>query len=161
MLRGWNGVLIEPSPTQFAKAAGARRVPCLQVAVADRTGEAEFLDVQEGYTQMSGLTESYAENLRATVEGDPRHKGQLIKVPIRTLPDILDEHGLKKIDYVSLDVEGGEMAILSAFPFDRYDITAWTIENNQALTEIPELMVSKGYRRSEAIGVDDVYVKIR
>ena len=51
------------------------------------------------------------------------------------------------------------MAILSAFPFDRYRITAWTIENNQGGTEIPELMQARGYRRIEALGVDDVYLR--
>ena len=91
MFRGWTGVLVEPSPTQFVKATTVRRAECLQVAVADAEGEAEFLDVEEGYTQMSGLTASYADNLRKTVEADPRHKGNLITVPITTLPKIMDE----------------------------------------------------------------------
>ena len=160
LMRGWSGVLVEPSPTQFTHAQAARRCPCLQVAVADRTGEAEFLDVQEGYTQMSGLTESYAQNLRETVENDPRHKGALIKVPLTTLPEILDGQGIQRADFVSLDVEGGELAILSTFPFDRFDITAWCIENNQESAQIPELMMARGYRRIEAIGVDEIYVKV-
>ncbi len=158
VFRGWSGVLVEPSPTQYAKAAGFRRAECLQVAVADRDGVAEFLDVQEGYTQMSGLTDSYAPDMRKRVEADPRHKGDLISVPITTLPQILDDRGLVEVDFISLDVEGGEMSILTAFPFDRYRITAWTIENNSAGNEIPELMARKGYRRIEALGVDDVYV---
>ena len=157
--RNWTGILVEPSPTQFAKASTFRRAECLQVAVADVEGEAEFLDIEEGYTQMSGLTASYAASLRETVEADPRHRGNLITVPITTLPAILDERGLTEIDYISLDVEGGEMAILSAFPFDKYHIAAWTIENNQGGTEIPQLMADRGYRRIEALGVDDVFVR--
>ena len=159
LLRGWSGLVVEPSPAQFAKAEAIRRVPCLQLAVADRAGAAEFLDVRAGYTQMSGLTASYADKTRATVEADPRHKGELITVTLTTLPEILDANGLAEIDYVSLDVEGGELAILSGFPFERYRITAWTIENNRADTLIPELMAGKGYRRTEALGVDDVYVR--
>lgn len=159
MMRGWTGLLVEPSPTQFARAQDVRRATCLRAAVADQAGEAEFLDIQEGYTQMSGLTATYAEGLRTQVEADPRHKGALITVPVTTLPDILDDNGLTEIDYVSLDVEGGELAILSGFPFDRYRITAWTIENNQADVRIPELMIANGYRRIEALGVDDVYVR--
>ncbi len=159
LMRGWSGVLVEPSPTQFAHAQAARRCPCLQVAVADRAGEAEFLDIQEGYTQMSGLTESYAQNLRETVENDPRHKGALIKVPLTTLPEILDDQGFERIDFIALDVEGGELAILSSFPFERFDIAAWCIENNQDNAAIPELMATYRYRRIEAIGVDEIYVK--
>ena len=51
------------------------------------------------------------------------------------------------------------MSVLSSFPFEKYDITAWTIENNTSDSEVPQLMTSKGYQRIEAIGVDDVYVK--
>lgn len=158
LIRGWSGILVEPSPTFHARAAALRRVPCLQVAVAADAGEAEFLEVSEGFSQMSGLTASYDPGLRATVEADPRHRGELIRVPTRPLAAILDDHGLAEIDYVSLDVEGGELAILRAFPFERYRITAWTIENNAATRNIPALMHDKGYLRVEALGVDDVYV---
>jgi len=158
LLRGWTGLLVEPSPTYFRQAAAFRRATCLQLAVADRDGEAEFLEVQEGFTQMSGLTESYDAALRDKVEADPRHRGEVIRVKTRTLPRILDQHFLREIDYISLDVEGGELAVLSAFPFERYRVTAWTVENNIASRAVPDLMRDKGYRRVEALGVDDVYV---
>lgn len=159
MMRGWSGILIEPSPKFFAKASAIRKTTCLQVALADKEGEAEFLEVQEGFSQMSGLTASYDESLRSTVESDPRHKGELIKVKTQTLESILDNAGLTAVDYVSLDVEGGEMSVLSTFPFEKYDIQAWTIENNTSDTEVPQLMIAKGYQRIEAIGVDDVYIR--
>ncbi|MEM9063794.1 MAG: FkbM family methyltransferase [Pseudomonadota bacterium] len=158
LLRGWKGLLIEPSPTFFKKAEAFRKATCMQVALSDEEGEAEFLDVQEGYSQMSGLTASYDSKLRETVESDPRHKGELIKVKTKTLPGILDQNFLKEIDYISLDVEGGEMAVLSGFPFERIRVTAWTVENNTGGTDIPTLMREKGYQRVEALGVDDVYV---
>ena len=159
LMRGWTGILIEPSPAFFAKANAFRRATCLQMALADEEGEAEFLDIQEGYSQMSGLTASYDPKLRETVEADPRHKGDLIKVKTRTLAKLLDQHFLKDIDYISLDVEGGEMAVLSSFPFERFNVTAWTIENNAGTTEIPDFMKTKGYARVEALGVDDIYVR--
>jgi FkbM family methyltransferase len=159
LIRGWSGLLIEPSPTFFARAQEFRRATCLQCAIAGREGEAEFLDVTEGFSQMGGLTATYDAKLRETVEANPRHQGDLITVKTRTLEKVLDQHFLKGIDYISLDVEGGEMAVLSAFPFEKYDITAWTIENNDAKMQIPQLMRDKGYNRIEALGVDDVYVK--
>lgn len=158
LLRGWKGLLIEPSPTFFAQASAFRKATCLQVALSDQDGEAEFMDVQEGYSQMSGLTATYDPKLRETVESDPRHKGELITVKTRTLPDLLDQNFLREVDYVSLDVEGGEMAVLSSFPFDRFRVTAWTIENNTGATDIPAFMRDKGYKRIEALGVDDIYV---
>jgi FkbM family methyltransferase len=158
MMRGWSGLLIEPSPAPHAQAEQARRCPCLRLAVAGAEGEAAFLDVRAGLTQMGGLIDSYDAKTRTAVEADPRHKGAVIRVPTRPLADILDEHGLTEIDYISLDVEGGEMAVLSAFPFAKYRIAAWTIENNAGGEEIAELMQTKGYRLAEALGVDDVYL---
>lgn len=95
----------------------------------------------------------------AAVESDPRHRGALIKVPTRPLADVLDAQGLTEIDYVSLDIEGAELTALSVFPFERYRITAWTIENNSGGTELSALMESRGYRRVEALGVDEVYLR--
>ena len=158
MMRGWTGLLIEPSPTYFAKAQSFRKATCLRLAVADEEGEAEFLEVQEGYSQMSGLTASYNDKLREAVETNPQHKGELIQVKTRPLARILDQQFLTEIDFISLDVEGGEMSVLSTFPFDKYRVQAWTVENNTGSTEIPALMREKGYQRIEALGVDDIYV---
>ena len=116
------------------------------------------MEVVEGFSQMSGLIETYDPGLRKQVEEDPRHKGNMIRVRTRPLADILDQHGLAAVDYISLDVEGGEMDVLAPFPFERFKVTAWTVENNAGDTEIPALMKERGYRRIEALGVDDVYV---
>lgn len=158
MMRGWSGLLLEPAPVYFAEAESIRRYTCLRLAVAAEEGETEFLDIQAGMTQMSGLVQNYDPELRAAVETDPWHKGAVIKVPTRPLAAILDDHGMDQIDFVSLDVEGDEMAVLQSFPFERFQITAWTIENNNADRELVLFMHSKGFRRVEVLGVDDIYV---
>lgn len=159
LMRGWNGLLIEPSPLYHGKAARFRRCTCLRLAVAESAGEAEFLEIQEGMKQMSGLVSSYDQGLLARVQADPRHQAKKIQVKTRPLAQILDSHHLREIDFVSLDVEGAEKAILASFPFERYKITAWTVENNAGDREIPQIMQEKGYRRVEAFGMDDIYVR--
>jgi FkbM family methyltransferase len=157
--RGWSGFLVEPSPTFFPQAAAVRRCACHQVALAGKEGEAEFLEIREGLTQMGGLVDNYDAGLRSCVEEDDRYEGEVISVPTRTLASLLDEAGYKEIDYVSLDVEGAEMAVMEGFDFDRYRVAVWTIENNRGdVGAIPKFMVSKGYQRVERIGVDDVYL---
>ncbi|MEM7236707.1 MAG: FkbM family methyltransferase [Pseudomonadota bacterium] len=158
LIRGWHGLVIEPSPTYHAMCTTFRRSPCLKLAVGAKRGTAEFLDVQQGLRQMSGLVGSYDPELRSQVESDPRHKGEVIEVKVQTLEQILDAHHLREIDYISLDVEGAELDVLTSFPFEKYRITALTIENNSGDIAITELMRSKGYKRIEAIGVDDVYL---
>lgn len=159
VMRGWSGVLVEPSPRRHAAAASFRRVPCVDCAVAATEGEAAFLDVAEGYAQMSGLVDTYDPKLRRQVEDDPRFRGGEITVRTRPLADILSEQGLSEIDYISLDVEGGERTILESFPFADFRIHAWTVENNTADPAIPALMRDRGFGLVEALGVDEVYLR--
>ncbi|MEM0923124.1 MAG: FkbM family methyltransferase [Pseudomonadota bacterium] len=158
MMRGWSGLLIEPSPGYHALCQQRRRVECLQLACGGEEGVAEFLDILQGMKQMSGLLGSYEPGILDKVKADPRHQGDVIEVEIRPLGALLDERGMAEIDYISLDVEGAEMDVLSGFPFDRIAVTAWTVENNTADRDVPNLMAEKGYRRVEALGVDDVYI---
>lgn len=48
---GWTGLLIEPSPANFAKATSVRGCSCLNAAVGSPTPFAEFLEIRAGYTK--------------------------------------------------------------------------------------------------------------
>ncbi|ROU03226.1 FkbM family methyltransferase [Histidinibacterium lentulum] len=157
--RGWTGVLVEPVPAMLDRARVRRRCPCLGVAVATREGEAEFIEVTRGYTQMSGLAGTYDPALLERVRSDPRHREDVRRVPTRTLSSILTGEGVPDPDYLSLDIEGGEVAVLEEFPFEKHRITAWSIENNTADPRIPEIMRANGYDLVEFCGPDDIYLK--
>ncbi|MCC7320034.1 MAG: FkbM family methyltransferase [Rubellimicrobium sp.] len=155
--RGWTGVLVEPVAAQLAKARNRRRCPCLGVAVGATEGEAGFLEISEGYTQMSGLADSYDPALLARVRADPRHRESLRNVPVRPLAAILDEAGIPHPDFVSLDIEGGEEAALAAFPFDRHRVAFWAIENNAGGPGIARIMRATGHDLVEFCGPDEIW----
>ncbi len=155
--RGWTGALIEPVGAQLAKARAVRRCPCLQYAVADRDGTATFIEVTNGFTQMSGLADSYEPGLLARVRDDPRHKEQAVTVQTRTLTAILAEVGIAHPDFISLDIEGGELAALTAFPFADHAVGLWAIENNTGSGDIATLMRANGYDLVEFCGPDEIY----
>ena len=157
LARGWGGVMVEPSPSLMARARDARRVPGVECAIGPEEGEAEFLHVLQGYTMMSGLNAHFDDHLREVVRGREDHREELLTVPVRRLDSLLDEYGLTAIDYISLDVEGAEVAILETFPHDRYDIAVWSVENNTGTPEIPHLMAAAGYRLVAHIGVDQIF----
>jgi len=159
MFRGWSGVLVEPAPDNLEKSKQVRRCPCFGYGAGAVAGEMDFLHIQSGYTQMSGFLDSYNPGLLTQVRANPNHREAILKVQSKTLPDILAEAGLGQIDYLSLDVEGGELAILQDFPFADFDITALSIENNSHTSEIPKLMQSRGYKLVEFCGVDEIYRK--
>lgn len=155
--RGWTGVLVEPVPSQLAKAKEVRRCPCLDLAVAGGDGEAEFIEIVEGYTQMSGLAGSYEPGLLDRVRADPRHKERALRVMTRTISGILDDAGIPHPDFISLDIEGGEEAALAAFPFDRHRVGVWAIENNSGGPEIARIMQVNGYDLVEFCGPDEIW----
>lgn len=157
--RNWSGVLVEPAPTQLRLAQAARKCPCLGYAVAGSSGTEKFMEVIAGYTQMSGFLDSYARDLLEKVRKNPKHQEVIHDLPKVTIQSILVDNSLKEIDFLSLDVEGGEMDILSNFPFDDFEIDIWSIENNQQSSDLPQLMQSKGYELVEFAGVDDIYRK--
>lgn len=156
--RGWTGVLIEPAQRQFDLAQAARGCTCLNLAAGDATGTATFVEVEAGFTQMSGLMSSYDPTLLTAVRADPRHRERLHPVPVRTLADIVDMAGIVCLDLVSLDIEGGEMAALAAFPFDRVPVGAWIVENNAGSAEIARFMAGHGYGAAAFLGQDEVYL---
>lgn len=159
MFRGWSGLLVEASPTYHDMVAENRVTPCLQVAVAPEAGEVAFLDIRRGYTQMGGIVESLGAQALAAIEADDRTDSEVISVTALPLAEILSAQGLQRIDYLSIDIEGGEPAVLERFPFDSFDIRAWSIEVNEQTPRIGAIMTGAGYNLVGHIGVDQVWVK--
>ena len=157
--RGWTGVLVEPVATNLERAKATRSCPCLGYAVADEEGTAEFITVTEGFTQMSGLSGSYDEAMLKRVRENPRHKEATIEVPTKPLTAILEEAGIEHPDFISLDIEGGELAALHSFPFADHMVGIWSIENNNGSLEIMELMKSHNYDLIDFCGPDEMYVQ--
>lgn len=155
--RGWTGVLVEPVPAQLAKARALRRCDCLGYAVAATDGTADFVEVTEGLTQMSGLADSYDPDMLTRLRADPRHAERSIPVQTRTLSHILTDAGIPHPDFVSLDIEGGEVSVLAAFPFDAHRVGVWSIENNTATGEIGVIMRAAGYDLIEFAGPDEIW----
>jgi hypothetical protein len=125
--------------------------------VADTEGEAEFIVVERGFTQMSGLAQSYDPGILSRVRADPRHAETRVTVQTRRLDRIMAEAGLGAADFVSLDIEGGELAVLQGFPFDRIRVGIWAIENNTGDPGIGAVMRANGYVLAEFCGPDELW----
>lgn len=155
--RGWTGVLIEPVTANLNQAKRVRDCPCLGFAVAAKAGRASFISVTEGFTQMSGLSDSYDPDMLQKVRANPRHKEDRIEIETKPLPTILEEAGIAHPDFISLDIEGGELAILEAFSFADHRVGAWAIENNTGTRDIAQLMRSHNYDLIDFCGPDEIY----
>ncbi|MBS1301867.1 FkbM family methyltransferase [Loktanella sp. SALINAS62] len=157
--RGWTGTMVEPVQAHRETAQMWRSAACLPYAISDQNGEASFIAVTKGYTQMSGLEDSYDSAILKRVRSDPRHAEDRLTVPTRTLNALFDELGITEVDFVSLDIEGGELSALRAFDFAKYRVGAWAIENNTGTPDMAALMREHGYNLAEFCGVDEIYVR--
>lgn len=158
--RGWTGVLVEPVKIHRERAAQLRSSPVMDCAVSTKKGTAEFITVTHGYTQMSGLKATYDKEILKRVRAAERHVEEKIKVPTRSLAQILKDSDILHPDFISLDIEGAELTVLEKFPFNKHNVKAWAIENNIADSALPALMRKNGYNLVEFCGPDEIYVKV-
>ena len=127
---GWNGLCIEPGRHAFAKLNKNRRY-ALNVAISNKDEHVQFNEV--------GLIGCI----------DPAGTQGIEALTLRTLFTKYNPPTL--IDYVSLDIEGGEYNALCGFPWDTHQVILWTIEHNMYVdggvqkAKIKRIMENKGY----------------
>lgn len=159
---GWRGLCIEPLPAAFAKLTAVRAATCIHCAVADSAGIGTLVEVDmpSGFEKMySGLKANFDERHRRIIARWGKTV-QEIKVPIRRLADILDEHGIRRIDYLSIDTEGSEWKILRSFDLRAYDVCVLSIENNYHDGKIQRCLLDNGYRLVRTFAErDELYAK--
>ena len=159
---GWTGLVVEASPQLVRRIGETRSAMVVHAAVSDQDATAEFLEVTSGMTQMSGLIDHYPSETLGRIRRDERHAETVVTVPATRLDTLLRAHGLKKIDYCSIDVDGAERAVLRSVDFDEFDIAALTIENNQRGREsksYQDIMGPAGYQQVAVVGMDEIWVQ--
>jgi len=141
---GWKGLLIEPIPWYFEETGG--RLPwnrpnsiCEQVAIDTEESTADLFLINEpfemyrynkGYTAgHSGLNKYYEPKQRERVNNLPCEK-KLLAVSTLPLQKLFDKYNITHVDFLSLDVEGGEAAVLASIDFNKTSIDVITLEDH-------------------------------
>lgn len=126
---GWGGLCVEPNKEAFGKLVRNRSSINVNVAAHFYNGDTQF------------------DGMRTGAVGET--------VQCRTLTDILQtNHAPAIIDYLSIDVEGAEMAVLKGMDFIRYHVRMITIEHNAYLEgpgrqeQIFNHLTAQGFNRS-------------
>ncbi|MBS0652883.1 MAG: FkbM family methyltransferase [Verrucomicrobia bacterium] len=164
---GWQGICIEPIPEVFTRLQSNRNCLCIQGCIYDKSETVQFLRVH-GYPEMlSGIIENYDLRHIHRIEREVRQMGgsfEIIEVKCYSLTKLLLDHGLRHVDYLSIDTEGGEMKILQSIDFDQIDIDVIDVENNYG-EPFQQFLESVGYKRAPYQGhwgsPDEIYYKDR
>lgn len=157
--RGWRGISIEPLPAFHEQFEQERpRDINLAIAAGADNGELTLYDVPE-VRGWASPDQAVADMHRA--EG---HTVAELKVPVRTLASVCEEHVRGEIHFLKIDVEGFEGDVLRGMDFKRW--RPWVLvieatlpnsrETNHASWE--HLVDTQGYRFAWFDGLNRWYV---
>lgn len=142
----WSGILAEPSPNFFNQLKKNRPNCKLDNSCITGTSNShsKFAECADG--ELS----TQAKYLKKGSLAERRLKHKIYDVPTLSLKDLLDKHSAPKhIDFLSIDVEGGEMEILEGFDFHSYSFSMIAIEHGWTDSEgkMDEILNRNGYTR--------------
>ena len=86
---------------------------------------------------------------------------KLLYVPCFSLNTIMSALGVNKVDYFSLDVEGGELDVLKSIKYDKIEIDSFSIEHNGFVEEKAKIIAYLTGKNFEKVKEDgqDVYFR--
>ncbi len=152
--RGWQGVLLEPSPKAFAglkkNYEGKEGVVLIQAAIADKSGQVVFYD--SGGDAISSTELTHAKKWEAGY----KCKFDKIIVSSITWDEIFDTYGVN-FDFVNIDTEGTNLDLLLKFPFSRLVPRCLCVEFDGHAKEMQKHLNAFGYRNVYQSGENVVW----
>jgi FkbM family methyltransferase len=126
----WSGVVAEPLPLRHSALRANRKCTVDLRCVWTKTGEELDFVVPNEAPELATLNSF----LDADHQGHVRSNNSTVcKVTTISLNDLLLANDAPKhLDYLSVDTEGSELAILSSLDFDRWRPRIITVEHNYA-----------------------------
>jgi FkbM family methyltransferase len=130
----WTGINVEPLNDIFNKLIKNRpnniNINC---AVCNNDGEEQFYS-NIGYTEMlSGIINTFDDRHLNRLKNENIIKGsttEIITVKTKKLETILNENNITHINYLSIDVEGGEFEVIKSINFNNVFIDVIAFESH-------------------------------
>lgn len=167
--RGWSGINIDLDEENIDLFNSYRKKDVnLATAVSDKEGETD-LYFYHNKSALNTISKENADFQKAKVSA-------IKKIKTQTINKIIENSQFKdrKIDFLSVDVEGSELAILKNFDFTKYSPKVIVVEyldlslkkleiknlniNNIIKSEIYKLILSKNYTLANILHSDLVFI---
>ena len=163
LFRGWKGVLIEPFPDNYARCKRNRASRTTVINAACVAFNFEEPTVRLLYSNLMTIAldgNSEIENRGGHAQVGAQFLGESedvfeFQAPARTLNSILKEtRSPRRIDLLSLDVEGAELEVLKGLDHSEYRFKFIVIEIRN-FESMNSYLVSLGYQLVEKLTVHD------
>ncbi|HKY99978.1 MAG TPA: FkbM family methyltransferase [Rhabdochlamydiaceae bacterium] len=161
---GWKGICIEPNPQVFDKLQKLRKAVCVQACISDKKETAKFLRISGRSEMLSGLSDKYDPKHLKRIDSEIANFGGEkleIEVPTVTLNELADQEGIRRVDFLSIDTEGGEFDILKSIDFTKLDVDVIAVENNYHDPNFRQYLQSHGFVFITKLECDEIYKKTR
>lgn len=166
--QGWDGVCVEANP-KYAELCEKSRpnTKCIQVACSNKTGENILLHTDElGLLSSIESSDDKTEDIQSRYAKRGLEFNDLneVSVPVTTVDQILKDYSSrdKKIDFISIDVEGHEIEVLKGMDIKLWKPRIILIEANtpEEESKVKEYLVGEiGYIYSRKVGVNLFFVQ--
>jgi FkbM family methyltransferase len=147
--QGWKGILVEPLPACCEKLRAVRKNSTICEAAAgapEQVGEATLnVAASDVWSHLGEEDKTLPVTSR-------------IKVAVRTLESILDEHKVSRIDLLSIDTEGMELNVLRGLNLAKRRPALVLLEDHMETLDLFFYMRQQGYRLIHRTGPNNWWV---
>ena len=152
-LSGWSGLLVEALPNmrdQFALLRPKSRLVQKALGSPEQAGQVlSFIVPGDG-----NLAEA---RLLRSGEKAP-DQSEVHRIEVTTISAVLGDAAVEQLDYLSLDIEGHELAALRGLDFDRWQPRLMLVEDHLYDLELHRFLKTKGYKLVYRLGSNSWYV---
>jgi FkbM family methyltransferase len=154
---GWRAIGIDPNP-KFVEQHRMAGNEIYQYACSNecKSGIFNIVDVKVWGHEREGISSS-AIDIRYDLE--PHHTVEQINVEIITLNSLLEKLNIKKINLISIDVEGWELEVMEGLDINTYNIKVIMLENFLHNEIYNQYMKNNGYSLYNKIEYNYIYTK--
>lgn len=160
--RLWKGILIEPIPELYEICKINRnRAHVFNYAIVGPGYKKETIKLY--YAGLMSITDGCrradetANHIKKGLDVQKIPETYEVDVPAITLKKILDSLKIKKIDFMSLDVEGAELEVLKGLDLTRYRPSYILVEANIFYDKINNYLTSNDYHLIEKMTNHDYF----
>ena len=146
----WGGICAEPNPGLFERLQKNRCCTLSPACIYSKSGETMNFVLADAF---GGIEDLGKADHHSTKRDAYAALGHVMQVKTTSLFDLLRQNEAPEIiDYLSIDTEGSELAILEGFDWESYQFRCITVEHNYTddRESIRNLLETKGYERQEA-----------